>query len=527
MPDDASRPAIIPVPTLTEPRPGALRLDRGLSLRVEPDAALAGALLREVLAPLIGPGAGGAPGGGPAPVTVRVDPRRAREHGYTLTVDTDGVEIVGADPVGAFHGAQTLRQLLPARLWRAGASAQGAGIPCTRVEDHPRLRWRGLMLDVARHFLPKDFVLRLIDLLALHKLNVLHLHLTDDQGWRIEVPGYPRLTEVGAWRARTVVGNDLGTSPDPVYDQTPHGGYYTEADLREIVAHARDRCVEVVPEIDMPGHMQAAIAAYPELGNTGAPTIVRERWGVGTRLLNVDETALRFCRDVLRHVMDVFPGRYVHCGGDEVPKDEWRDSPRVQEHIRRLGLADEEELQGWFTGYVAAFLAEHGRTLVGWDEVLDGGALPADVTVMAWREQERGEAAARLGHETVMAPTSHVYLDYYQDEDAAAEPLAFGGGFVPLSTVFDFEPVPAALDGEAARRVVGAEAQMWTEYVATEEHTEYMLFPRLCAFAEAVWRQPGERGHDRADFLARLRAHLERLDALGVGYRPLDGRNDP
>ncbi|WDZ88523.1 beta-N-acetylhexosaminidase [Nocardiopsis sp. HUAS JQ3] len=526
MPDDADRPAIIPVPTRTRPRPGTLRLDRGLSLRVEPEAALAGALLREALAPLTGPGSGDGPGGDPAPVTVRVDPRRAREHGYTLTVDTDRVEIVGADPVGAFHGAQTLRQLLPARLWRGG-SARGAGIPCTRVEDHPRLRWRGLMLDVARHFLPKDFVLRLIDLLALHKLNVLHLHLTDDQGWRIEVPGYPRLTEVGAWRARTVVGNDLGTSPDPVYDRTPHGGYYTEADLREIVAHARDRCVEVVPEIDMPGHMQAAIAAYPELGNTGAPTIVRERWGVGTRLLNVDETALRFCRDVLTHVMDVFPGRYVHCGGDEVPKDEWRDSPRAQEHIRRLGLADEEELQGWFTGYVAAFLAEHGRTLVGWDEVLDGGALPADVTVMAWRERERGEAAARLGHETVMAPTSHVYLDYYQDGDTAAEPLAFGGGFVPLSTAFDFEPVPAALDGEVARRVVGAEAQMWTEYVATEEHTEYMLFPRLCAFAEAVWRQPDERGHDRADFLARLRVHLERLEALGVGYRPLDGRNDP
>ncbi|QUX31455.1 family 20 glycosylhydrolase [Nocardiopsis akebiae] len=448
MPDDADRPAIIPVPTRTQPRPGALRLDRGLSLRVEPEA-------------------GGGPGGDPAPVTVRVDPRRAREHGYALTVDTDRVEIVGADPVGAFHGARTLRQLLPARLWRTGGAARGAGIPCARVEDHPRLRWRGLMLDVARRFLPEDFVLRLIDLLALHKLDVLHLHLTDDQGWRIEVPGYPRLTQVGAWRARTVVGNDLGTSPDPVCDQTPHGVCCTEADLREIVAHARDRCVEVVPEIDMPGHMQEAITAYPELGNTGAPTIVRERWGAGTRLLNVDETAPRFCRDVLAHVMDVFPGRYVHCGGDEV---------------------------------------------------LDGGALPADVTVVAWRERERGEAAARLGHETVMAPTSHVYLDYYQDEDAAAEPLAFGGGFVPLS---------AALDGEAARRVVGAEAQMWTGYAATEEHTEYMPFPRLCAFAEAVWRQPEERGHDRADFLARLRVHLERLEALGVGYRPLDGRNDP
>lgn len=524
MPDTASRFAIIPAPSRTRPREGAFRLDRDFSVQAAPDAALAGELLRQTLEPLRPPGGG--EGGARASVGVSVDPREAPEDGYTLTVSPDRVAVVGANPVAAFHGVQSLRQLLPTRSWRAGAPVEGAGIPCVRVEDRPRLRWRGLMLDVARHFLPKEFVLRLIDLASLHKLNVLHLHLTDDQGWRIEVPGYPRLTEVGAWRERTVVGKDLGTSPDPVYDQAPHGGYYTEADLRQIVAHARERCVEVVPEIDMPGHMQAAIASYPELGNTGEPTKVRERWGISTRVLNVDEVALRFCRDVLAYVMDVFPSRYVHCGGDEVPKDEWRASPRARERVRRLGLADEEALQGWFTARIAAFLAEHGRTLIGWDEVLDGGALPADVTVMAWTRQDRGVSAAQAGHATIMAPTSHLYFDYYQSEDTAAEPLAFGG-LVPLSTVLDFEPVPEALDARAARHVLGAQAQLWTEYVATASHAEYMLFPRLCAFAESVWRRPRANGHDHADFLARLRPHLERLEALGVNYRPLDGEAAP
>src|SRR5690606_31476039 len=350
-------------------------------------AAPAVAALRRALGPATGGAFASAADGESAAITIRVDSERLGPEAYSLTVTPEGIEIVGGDAAGAFYGVQSLRQLLPAEPFKPSERPQGdrtVEAPPVHVTDRPAFRWRGTMLDVARHFMPKEFVLQLIDLLALHKLNVLHLHLTEDQGWRIEIPKYPRLTEVGAWRPETLVGHAHRPESEYTFDGTPHGGFYTQDDIREIVAYAAERFVTVMPEIDMPGHMLAAIAAYPELGNGLKPAKVWTRWGISEQILNVEDSTLDFCRDVLAEVMRLFPSQLIHCGGDEVPKAEWKVSPSAQRRIRELGLADENELQAWFTAQMATYLAEHGRRFVGWDEVLEGGGpakLPDDVVV--------------------------------------------------------------------------------------------------------------------------------------------------
>lgn len=438
--------------------------------------------------------------------------------GYRLRSSPQGVEIVGPTPAGVFYGTRTLRQLLPADLLRAAPPAPTGPVEVEGVEvtDAPRFPWRGVHLDVARHFFPKSFLLRLIDLASLHKLNVLHLHLTDDQGWRFEVKRYPRLTEVGAWRRESPVGHYR----EGKKDGKPHGGFYTQADLAEVVAYAARRFVTVVPEVDMPGHMQAAIASYPELGNTGKPLEVLTTWGISDDVLNMEESTVAFCNGVLDELMDLFPSPYIHIGGDECPTAQWEASPRAAELCRERGLAGADQLQGWFTAQVAETVAARGRSLVCWEEVLDAGAPPGCV-VVPWRAVtalSAAERAAASGHQVVIASEPWLYFDWSY-ADSPAEPVAIRPA-ISVEKVYSLEPVPEGLPGELERMIAGSQCQLWTEYVPTTDHAEYMYFPRACAFAEAVW---SGRERSWAEFEPRLAAHLARLDALGVNYRPLAG----
>ncbi|KAJ6443824.1 sugar hydrolase [Purpureocillium lavendulum] len=448
--------------------------------------------------------------------------------GYTVDVSAArGVAITGGSSAGLFYARQTLRQLLPpSALRKAGPGAAGPWrLREQRVADAPSsgLRWRGCMLDVARHYMPVADVLRFIDLLAFHKLNVLHLHLTDDQGWRIDVPGWPRLASVGGWRERSMMGSRI----HKLYDARPHGGVYSAEDLREVVAFAAERHVAVVPEVNLPGHMQAAVAAYPELGNVdvaGRPRdgSVRDAWGVSTRVLGVADSTLAFCRQVLDFVCDVFPSPVIGIGGDECPYDEWRASPAAQARMRALGLASERELHGWLMGQMAAHLATRGRRAYAWDEMMAGytGA-PEAVQVAAWRGPWPTTVAARRGFDVVACPDLSAYLDYRQSDDPG-EPTPVGTRLT-LEDVYAFEPVPAGLTADEAAHVVGAQVNVWTEHMESARRVDYMAFPRLCAFAEVAWGKPElEGGFD--DFRRRLEgSHLARLAALGVNFRPPTG----
>ncbi|MET7860046.1 beta-N-acetylhexosaminidase [Streptomyces sp. NPDC005318] len=463
-------------------------------------------------------------------VRTRIAPElteRLGPEGYRLTVDDNGVDIEGGGEAGIFWGRQTLRQLLGPDAFRKARirpSGQATTVPYVTVEDAPRFAWRGLMLDVARHFMPKDGILRYLDLLAAHKLNVLHLHLTDDQGWRIEIKRYPRLAEVGGWRPRTKYGHQSS----PLWDPRPHGGYYTQDDIREIVAYAAERHITVVPEIDMPGHSQAAIAAYPELGNTDVIDTtaleVRDTWGLNENVLAPTDATVRFYEGVLEEVLELFPADrspFVHIGGDECLKDQWRASPTAQDRIKELGLADEDELQSWFIRHFDRWLADRGRRLIGWDEILEGG-LADGAAVSSWRGYAGGIAAARAGHDVVMCPHQEVYLNY-REAPGDDEPMPLG--YVrTLEDVYRFEPVPPELTETEAAHVLGAQANVWTGMMETQQRVDYQTFPRLVAFAEVAWSTlptPDER--DFEAFTSRMSAHYPRLDALGVDYRPPSG----
>ena len=511
---------LLPRPVSFRAESGEFVLSDSTALRVA-DPALAGTArwLQGALRPSTGlplpPAADSVDSADSAPeITLALDPALAPE-AYALTTGPSGATVRGGDAAGVFYGCQALLQLLPPQVYRRGHVADVRwAVPAVAVEDAPRFPWRGAMLDVARHFLATREVLRFIDLMAVHRLNTLHLHLTEDQGWRIEILRYPRLAEAASWRTESQVG----AGPTAGTDGRPHGGYYTQADLREIVAYAAERHITVVPEIDIPGHSQAAIHAYPELGiDPSAQLPVLTRWGVNPNVLGAEQGTIEFYRGVLDEVMDLFPSELIGLGGDECPKGAWHADARTQELIRERGLGDEKGLQAWFISELSAHVAARGRRVFGWDEMLEG-PLPDGTVIASWRGMTGAVTAANRGFEVVSCPDHTVYLDYRQSE-RPDEPIPVA---IPLTLqdTYAFEPVPEGLTPEQAARVRGGQANLWTEHIDSPRMIDYYAFPRLCAIAEALWTA-GER--DFAEFLPRLDAHLERLDALGVEYRRHEG----
>ncbi len=455
-------------------------------------------------------------------ITLLLDPEAIEnDEGYSLSVEPKSILITGKTPAGVFYGVQTLRQLLPVQIEMESA-VEGVEwvLPCVVILDKPRFPYRGLHLDVGRHFFPASFIKRYIDLMALHKMNYFHWHLTEDQGWRIEIKEYPKLTEVGAYRDETLVGHARQRPQE--YDGERYGGFYTQEEIKEIVEYAAKRFITVIPEIEMPGHSQAALAAYPELGCTGGPYEVAKRWGVfGEVFCAGNETTFEFLEDVLLEVIELFPGEYIHVGGDECPKIRWEKCEKCQARIKEEGLADEHELQSYFIRRIEEFLLAHDRKLIGWDEILEGGLAP-EATVMSWRGTEGGIAAAKEHHDVIMTPTSHCYLDYYQG-DRETEPLAIGG-FLPLNTVYSYEPVPEVLTEEEAKFILGTQGNVWTEYMKTPENVEYMVYPRACALAETGWTPKELKDYD--DFIQRMLGHQKRLEALNVNARKIEIASD-
>jgi hexosaminidase len=424
--------------------------------------------------------------------------------GYRLAVDSKTIKVIG-QRAGLFYGMQSLIQLLP--LQRTAPLT----IPRLEIADYPRFRYRGMHLDVARHYFPVEFIKKYLDLMAQYKMNTFHWHLTDDQGWRIEIKKYPKLTEIGSRRKETVKDRLL----DPyVGDGLAYGGYYTQEQIREVVAYAQARFILVVPEIEMPGHSVAALAAYPELSCTGGPFEVGTTWGVYKDVFCPKEETFTFLEDVLTEVIALFPGPYVHIGGDECPKDRWKESDLAQSLIKREGLKDENELQSYFIRRIEKFLNAKGKRLIGWDEILEGGLAP-NVTVMSWRGEQGGIEAARQKHEVIMTPGDYCYLDYGQG-DPAREPIHICC-HLPLSKVYGYNPVPAELKAEEHGYILGAQGNVWTEYMKTPEKVEYMVFPRMLALSEVVWSPADQRNYD--DFLNRLPHHLALLDKQQVSYR--------
>ena len=446
--------------------------------------------------------------------------------GYRLEATTRSIVILAAEPAGLFYGIQTLRQLLPPAVFRVQKAAPAAleaeavewTVPCVHITDYPRFKWRGLLIDPARHFIPREDVERFIDTMALHKFNRLQIHLTDDQGWRIEIKKHPQLTGIGAKMDFTTILRG-GGADNETGGQRP-GGYYTQDEIRQLVRYAAEYYVTIVPEIEMPAHTGAAIVSYPHLAlypqklNDLPPD---KRWTANEGVLAPRPQTVAFMQDVLAEVMELFPGGYIHIGGDEANIDHWRKSEEMQALISRLDLKDEAGLHSWFIKQMDTFLTNHGRRLVGWDEILQGGLAPGAV-VMSWRGQEGGITAAKAGHDVIMAPTSHTYFDYYQGP-AQIEPKAIGG-HLPMDKTYQFEPIPPALDSEQAKHILGGQGQLWGEYIRDHKHREYMAYPRAAALSEALWSSGKNRSYEA--FLVRLSEHLKRLDAAEVNYRPLD-----
>ncbi|MGO4912745.1 beta-N-acetylhexosaminidase [Leeuwenhoekiella sp. W20_SRS_FM14] len=432
------------------------------------------------------------------------------KEGYKLEVNTKQITLNAKQPAGLFYGVQSLIQLLPPEIVKKEIiRAFDWTVPAVSITDVPKYAWRGLHLDTGRHVSSIAFIKEYLDNMAMHKLNTFHWHLTEDQGWRLEIKKYPLLTEVGAFRDSTLVGH-YGTGK---YDGKRYGGFYTQEEAKEIVAYAKNLYITVVPEIEMPGHSTAAVAAYPELGVTGNRVRPSTTWGVFPDILNVENSTFSFMEDVLTEVIDIFPSEYIHIGGDEAPKDQWEQSPRVQSQIDSLGLKDAHELQSYFITRVEQFLNSKGRQIIGWDEILEGGLAP-NAAVMSWRGEEGGIAAAKSGHHVVMSPGSHLYFDHAQG-DLQQEPLNIGG-YLPLEKVYSYKPTPEVLTAEEGQYIMGAQANLWTEYLPTDASREYMVFPRISALSEVVWS--GEEHKDWESFKKRLPEQLLRYEYQGINY---------
>jgi hexosaminidase len=426
--------------------------------------------------------------------------------GYHLLIDKKQILIESESKQGIFYGIQSLRQILPVKGSQTAVVIRGV-----EVYDQPRFAWRGLLLDVSRHFMPVDFIKKYLDYMAMHKLNTFHWHLTDDQGWRIEIKKYPRLTGIGSWRNETLIGH-YQDQPHQ-YDGLKYGGFYTQEEIKDIVQYAQERGITIVPEIELPGHAQAAIAAYPDLGVTGENVDVRRIWGISPYLYNIDESTFDFIRNVLTEIISLFPGDFIHIGGDEAIKEQWEASEKIQHKMKELGIKDEQALQSWFIQRIDSFLVSHHKRLIGWDEILEGGLAP-NAAIMSWRGEKGGIEAARAGHDVVMTPTEYCYFDYYQAEKEH-EPRAIGG-YLPLSKVYGYDPVPESLSQEEARHILGVQANVWTEYMAKPEEVEYMVFPRIAALSEIAWTYPPNKNW--SGFQRRLDNLVKYYDSKGINY---------
>jgi hexosaminidase len=516
------------------PQPKSVRLDSGFfqiksDTQIAADAQAQGvaSYLAHILRPATGfalPIKAETPGINDSnTITLAIDSRldNLGPEGYELVISPEHIRLRASQANGLFYGVQTLRLLLPAAIEATQQVARvDWTIPAVTITDSPRFSWRGLHLDVGRHMYPVSFIKKYLDVMALHKYNTFHWHLTEDQGWRIEIKQYLQLTTVGSQRAATPIPADRNQS-----DGKPYGGYYTREEIKDVVAYARERFITVVPEIEMPGHAVAALASYPELGCRGEGYQVRTTWGIAKDVFCAgNDEVFTFLENVLTEVLALFPSQYIHIGGDECPKERWQSCPKCQARIQSEGLANEHELQSYFIRRIERWLNVQDRRLIGWDEILEGGLAP-NATVMSWRGNEGGIEAANAGHDVVMTPTTHCYLDYYQSQDQDNEPPAIGH-YLPLERVYGFNPIPPAIAPDKAHHVLGAQGNVWTEYIPTEQQVEYMAYPRATALAEVVWSD--EAGRDYDEFLSRLASHLKRLDSLDVNYRPLDrGVNHP
>ena len=504
--------ALVPRPRALELRPGSLTLRAPLRVALEREWTSVVETFTSDLAASIGWDVQVVDAAASPDLVIRVADELAPE-AYRLAID-DHVTIDASAAAGAAYALTVLRQLGPDELWSTGASLDSIELPRLVIDDGPRFAWRGVHLDVARHFFDVATVCRLIDQIAAHRLNRLHLHLNDDQGWRVEVPQWPRLGEVASTRRSSPIGHER----DGLDDDVPHGGCYNARDLDVIRDHARRRFVTIVPEIDLPGHAQAVIAAYPDLGNGDEPLEVWTRWGISEHVLNVGEGALAFAEDVVRYVASCFPDSPFHIGGDECPTTEWEHSELAQAVMAEHGFSDERQLQGLFSARLTAALREGGHEVLAWDEVMDAD-VDDDVVICAWRHSSRGRLAAESGHDVVMAPMQFLYFDWL-NSDAASEPIALAAppAVTTWEKVYRFSVIPPGLEERHWRHVRGAQVQLWSEYIATREHLDYMAFPRTAVFAEVAWGTE----EALASFRPRLARHVDRLAAMGVHYRALE-----
>ena len=494
---------IIPLPKSISPMEGKLVIDESLKIYAEDALKNEAEALSEVIVESGGPtleiaSASEFSGKG---IVLSTNEGLTANEGYILKINSQSASVESSSSTGVFYGVMSIAQLI--------TQTEGISfLPNCEIADEPRFAYRGMHLDVGRHFFPAEDIKKYIDYIAMHKMNKFHWHLTEDQGWRIEIKKYPKLAEISSKRAETLVGH--GKNSDKKYDGTPYGGFYSQDEIRDIVAYAASKHITIIPEIEMPGHTQAVLAAYPELGCTGGPYKVAEEWGVKPDIFCTTDETFNFLEDVLTEVMDLFPSTYIHIGGDEAPKTRWEACPKCQQRMKEEGLQDEHELQSYFIKRIETFLNSKGRKLIGWDEILEGGLAP-EATVMSWRGEKGGIEAAKQGHDVIMTPNSHCYFDHYQSR-SKDEPLAIGG-FLPLKKVYSYEPIPDQLSQEEAKYVLGAQANVWTEYMKTFDQVEYMIFPRMAALAEVVWSEKESRNYE--SFNTRLEKLFKIYDRNG------------
>lgn len=509
----AKQYAIVPVPVEMEAKSGSFALSKKTPIVTAKEGMGVASYLKDAIKKQCGFDLEINPAKPSKQIELAIDKNSGLgKEGYSLDISDNSVKIKASTDAGLFYGVQTLIQILPQGTFK-GSSFKLDGVS---IKDEPRFAWRGLMLDCSRHFFPVEFIKDLLDNLALHKINTFHWHLTDDQGWRIEIKQFPKLTEIGAYRNGTIVGHMRDHNQE--FDGERYGGYYTQDDIREIVKYATERHINVVPEIEIPGHAQAAIAAYPYLGCTGEKEVeVSKVWGINPYLYNPFDQTFDFLEKVLAEVIELFPSEYIHIGGDEAIKDQWKSSKEIQKKIKELKLKNEDELQSWYIKRIQNFVQSKGRKIIGWDEITEGGA-PTDAGIMYWRSWVKSslEEAVKGNHPIVSTPTSNNYLDYRQMEDITGEPLAIGNGVITLEKCYSLEPVPSFATPEQAKNVIGTQGNMWTEYVISPEHAEYMIFPRIAAIAECAWSEKEAKNYQ--DFVQRMKVLSKIYDQRGINY---------